>query len=215
MVTSGLSEKKRDIIEWSRSAYHEGFLPGASGNLSLRLSEHRILITPSGMSKGRLGQNDLIQFDIQKGKALGNAAGKPSSEIRMHAFIYQHRSDVHAVLHAHPVYAVALSVAGISLEKAILPESVFALGAIVTCPYATPTTPRVVAAIKSAVLAGHQALILARHGSITLGRTMAEAYMRLETLEHVAKVTAVACSIGKVNPLPQKEIQNIEKLLID
>jgi L-fuculose-phosphate aldolase len=210
-----IGQKQRDMIEWGKAAYERGFLSGASGNLSLRLSEHRILITPSGMSKGRLRQNDLIQFDIQRGKALGNAAGKPSSEIRMHAFIYQHRKEVHAVLHAHPVYAVALSVAGISLEKAILPESVFALGSIVTCPYATPTTPRVVDAIRGAVLAGHQALILARHGSITLGRTMAEAYLRLETLEHVAKVTAVACSIGKVKPLSQKEIQNIEKLLID
>jgi L-fuculose-phosphate aldolase len=131
----------------------------------------------------------------------------------MHAFVYQHRKDVDAILHAHPVYAVALSVAGISLEKAILPESLFALGTIVTCPYATPTTQEVVTSIRPSIMAGHQALILARHGSITLGRTMEEAFIRLETLEHVAKVTAVARSMGKATALSKKEIHKIESML--
>jgi L-fuculose-phosphate aldolase len=210
---AGISQIKRELIEWGRIAYDKGFLDGASGNLSMRLSGQRILITPSGISKGRLKPDDLIQYDIQKEKSVGKAGRRPSSEIRMHTFIYQHRNDVQAVLHAHPVYAVALSVAGISLEKAILPESVFALGTIVTCPYATPTTQDVVDVIQTAVAAGHSALILARHGSITLGKTMEEALMRLETLEHVAKVTAVARFIGNVRALPKKEIQKIEKLL--
>jgi len=213
-MASGISKKQRDMIAWGRAAYEMGFLSGASGNLSIRLNSSQILITPSGISKGRLVQKDLVRYDIEKNKQLGKSAHKPSSEIRMHAFIYRHREDVSAVLHAHPVYAVALSVAGISLKKAMLPESVFAFGTIVTCPYATPTTPAVVDSIKAFILAGHQALILARHGSITLGKTLEEAFMRLETLEHVAKVTAAAHSIGKVTPLPKKEIQKIEKLLI-
>jgi L-fuculose-phosphate aldolase len=207
---TGIIQKKREVIEWGCMAYNKGFLDGASGNLSLRLDDRQILITPSGISKGRLKPADLIRYDIVKEKPVGKGGNKPSSEIRMHTFIYRQRSDVQAILHAHPVYAVALSVAGISLDKAILPESVFALGTIVTCPYATPTTRDVVDVIKSAVVAGNQALILTRHGSITLGKTMEEAFMRLETLEHVAKVTAVASSIGKVTPLPKKEIQKIE-----
>lgn len=207
-----LYQKQRDIIEWGKAAYEKGFLPGASGNLSIRLNTSQILITPSGVSKGRLVQKDLIRYDIKKNKQLGKSVHKPSSEIRMHAFIYQHRKDVDAVLHAHPVYAVALSVAGISLERAVLPESVFALGSIVTCPYATPTTRDVVDSINPSILTGHRAMVLARHGSITLGKTLEEAYLRLETLEHVAKVTAVAHSIGNVRSLPKKEIQKIEKL---
>jgi L-fuculose-phosphate aldolase len=212
-MASGISQKQRDMIAWGRAAYEMGFLSGASGNLSIRLNSSQILITPSGISKGRLMQKDLIRYDMEKNKSLEPAVCKPSSEIRMHAFIYQHRQDVNAVLHAHPVYAVALSVAGISLEKAMLPESVFALGSIVTCPYATPTTQDVVEAIKPAILAGHQAVILARHGSITLGKTLEEAFLRLETLEHVAKVTAAAHSIGKVTPLPKKEIEKIKKMI--
>jgi L-fuculose-phosphate aldolase len=207
------SQKQRDMIEWSKVAYEKGFLSGASGNLSIRLNSSQILITPSGISKGRLAQKDLIRYDIEKNKPIGKSAHKPSSEIRMHTFIYQHRKDVNAVLHAHPVYAVALSVAGISLEKPILPESVFALGSIVTCPYATPTTRDVVNSIRPSILAGRQAVILARHGTITLGKTMQEAYLCLETLEHVAKVTAVAHSIGKATALPKKEIQKIGQLL--
>jgi L-fuculose-phosphate aldolase len=206
------NHKKRDMIKWCNLSYDKGFLPGASGNLSIRLNTNQILITPSGISKGRLLQKDLIKYDMGKNKTVGASSRKPSSEIRMHAFIYQQRKDVGAILHAHPVYVVALSVAGISLEKAILPESIFSLGTIVTCPYATPTTQDVVDSIRSAVLEGHQAMILARHGSITLGKNMEEAFMRLETLEHVAKVTSVACSLGKVTALPKKEIQKIEKL---
>jgi L-fuculose-phosphate aldolase len=201
-----------EIIEWGRLAYEKGLLSGASGNLSIRLSNNRILITPSGVSKGHLLQKDLIQYDLKKSKPVGAPGRKPSSEIRMHAFIYQHRKEVNAVLHAHPPYAVALSVAGVSLERAILPESLFAFGTPVICPYATPTTQDVVSAIRPAVLEGRPAMILARHGSITLGQTMAEAFMRLETLEHVAKVTAVARSIGKVTALSKKEIQKIENI---
>ena len=206
-------QKRREIIEWGRLAYEKGFLPGASGNLSIKLNDDQLLITPSGVSKGGLLQKDLIKFDMRKNKSVGASSRKPSSEIRMHAFIYQQRKDVSAILHAHPVYAVALSAAGISLEKVILPESLFALGTIVTCPYATPTTREVVASIRPAILEGHQALVLARHGSVTLGKTMEEAFMRLESLEHVATVTAVARSIGKVTALSQKEIQKIENML--
>jgi L-fuculose-phosphate aldolase len=209
----GLRQQRQDMIDWGIAAYEKGFLSGASGNLSSRLSTHRILITPSGISKGRLKPADLIQYDIQKGVPVGSPTAKPSSEIRMHTFIYRNRSDVGAVLHAHPVYAVALSAAGISLEKPLLPESVFALGLVANCPYATPTTKDVVTAIEPAILAGHQALILARHGSITLGKTLEEAYLRLETLEHVAKVTATAHTLGNVKPLSVKEVRKIEKLM--
>ena len=207
------AKKRRDIIEWGRLAYEKGFLPGASGNLSIRLNRNQILITPSGMSKGRLLPKDLITYDMKKDRPVGASGRKPSSEIRMHAFIYRERKDVSAILHAHPVHTVALSVAGVSLDRAILPESLFALGTIVTCPYATPTTPEVVTVIRPAVMEGCQAMILKRHGSITLGNTMEEAFLRLETLEHVATVTAVARSIGRVTVLSKKEIQKIEKIL--
>lgn len=206
-------EIREEIAVYGGLVYAQGLVSGASGNLSARVDEDHILITPSGCHKGMLDPRDLLLYNLKTCQTIGETKIKPSSEIRMHTFVYQHRPDVQAVIHAHPPYAVALSVAGISLEALVLPEVILAMGAIVDCGYATPTTENVVHAIKQPVRTGHNALVLARHGSVTLGETMQEAFCRLEIVEHVAKVTAIARSMGKVSPLPSKEIDELKKLI--
>ena len=206
------NELREEIVVYGRWVYDQGLVMGASGNLSARMDEDHILITPSGCHKGMLKAKDLLLYDMNSCQAIGKSTRQPSSEIRMHAYVYQHRPDVQAVIHAHPPYAVALSAAGISLQEVVLPEAVLALGMIVDCGYATPTTEDVAQAMKKQVQEGHNALILARHGSVTLGKTMQEAFCRLETVEHVAKVTAIARSIGKVTSLPQKEIKRLRMM---
>lgn len=205
-------EIRKEIAVYGGLVYAQGLVSGASGNLSARVDEDHILITPSGCHKGMLDPRDLLLYNLKTCQTIGETKIKPSSEIRMHTFVYQHRPDVQAVIHAHPPYAVALSVAGISLEALVLPEVILAMGAIVDCGYATPTTENVVHAMKQPVRTGHNALILARHGSVTLGETMQEAFCRLEIVEHVAKVTAIARSMGKVSPLPQKEIDGLKNI---
>jgi L-fuculose-phosphate aldolase len=206
-------EIREEIAAYGGLVYAQGLVSGASGNLSARVDEDHILVTPSGCHKGMLHAADLLLYNMKTCQTVGETRIKPSSEIQMHAFVYQHRPDVQAVVHAHPPYAVALSVAGISLEAVVLPEVILALGAIVDCGYATPTTEKVVHAMKQAVQGGHNAFILARHGSVTLGKTMQEAFCRLEIVEHVARVTAIARSLGEVSPLPQKEIDQLNKLI--
>jgi len=208
------TEKKirEEIAAYGGLVYAQGLASGASGNLSARVDEDHILVTPSGSHKGMLNAADLLLYNIKTCQTINETKTAPSSEIRMHSYVYEHRPDVQAVIHAHPPYAVALSVAGISLEALVLPEVILSLGAIVDCGYATPTTEDVVQVLKQPLLKGHNALILALHGSVTLGKSMQEAFCRLETLEHVATVTAIARSIGKVTPLPQKEIAKLQKL---
>ena len=205
-------EIREEIAVYGGLVYAQGLVSGASGNLSARVDKDHILITPSGCHKGMLDPRDLLLYNLKTCQTIGETKIKPSSEIRMHTFVYQHRPDVQAVIHAHPPYAVALSVAGISLEALVLPEVILAMGAIVDCGYATPTTENVVHAMKQPVRTGHNALILVRHGSVTLGETMQEAFCRLEIVEHVAKVTAIARSMGKVSPLPQKEIDELKNI---
>jgi len=208
------TEKKlrEEIVAYGRLVYAQGLVSGASGNLSARVDADHILVTPSGCHKGMLDATDLLLYDMQSCEVMSDSVCKPSSEIRMHTYVYQHRPDVQAVIHAHPPYAVALSVAGDSLQEVVLPEVVLAMGTIVDCGYATPTTEDVVHAMKQAVQDGHKALILARHGSVTMGKTMQEAFNGLETVEHVAKVTAIAKSLGTVTLLPQKEIHKLTGL---
>ena len=207
------TEIREEIAAYGRLVYAQGLVSGASGNLSARVDEDHILITPGGCHKGMLDPGDLLLYHMKTGQTVGETRLKPSSEIRMHNFVYQHRPDVQAVIHAHPPYAVALSVAGVSLEALVLPEVVLSLGVIVDCGYATPATEKVVHAMKLPVHAGNNALILARHGSVTFGKTLQEAFCRLEMVEHVAKVTAIARSIDTLTPLPQKEIDELKKLI--
>jgi len=204
---------RAEIAAYGKWVYAQGLLSGASGNLSMRVDMDHILITPSGCHKGMLNPADMLLYHMKSGRTVGKAMGKPSSEIRMHSYVYQHRPDVQAVIHAHPPYAVALTVAGVSLQEPVLPETVLAVGTIVDCGYATPTTEDVVLAMKQPVLDGHNALILARHGSVTLGNTMQEAFCRLELVEHVAKVTAIAKSVGKTTHLPQEEIKRLQAMV--
>ena len=208
-------EKKirEEIAAYGGLVYAQGLVSGASGNLSARVDQDHILVTPSGCHKGMLRATDLLLYNIKTCQTVGEAKIKPSSEIRIHAYVYQHRPDVQAVIHAHPPYAVALSVAGISLQEVVLPEAILAVGVIVDCGYATPTTTDVVHALKQPIQEGHNAFILTRHGSVTLGKTMREAFCRLETVEHVAQVTAIARSVGNVTSLEQEEINKLKKLI--
>jgi L-fuculose-phosphate aldolase len=205
-------EIREEIAAYGGLVYAQGLASGASGNLSARVDEDHILVTPSGCHKGMLDAADLLLYNMKTCQTIGETKTEPSSEIRMHTYVYRHRPDVQAVIHAHPPYAVALSAAGVSLEEVVFPEVVLTLGVIVDCGYATPTTEDVVQVMKQPVQEGHNALILVRHGSVTLGKTMQEAFCRLETVEHVAKVTAIARPIGEVSTLSQEEINKLKKL---
>ena len=212
MNTRPQKEIRAKIVECGRWLYTQGLVSGASGNLSARLDDRHLLVTPSGRHKGRLNPEDLLIYDMRSGRAVDPETGRPSSEIRLHVLVYRRRPDIQAVIHAHPPYAVALSVAGISFQKVVLPEALLALGSIVDCRYAAPTTEDVAHVIEAPILKGCNALVLARHGSVTLGKTIDEAFCRLETLEHVAKVTAIARSMGPVGCLSNDEIDQLEKL---
>ena len=205
-------EIRAEIVAFGQLLYAQGLVAGASGNISARLDAHRILVTPSGCHKGMLTPSDLVVFDMESGQVVSKGSAKPSSEFRMHTYIYARQPKAGAVIHAHPPYAVALSVTGVSLEKVILPETVLALGTIADCGYATPTTSDVVEAIKMPVQSGDTALILARHGSVTIGKDLHEAFCRMETVEHLAKVISVAKSLGEIESLSPEEIKKLQQI---
>lgn len=198
-----------NLVEVGQRLYKRGFIAGTDGNLSVRLGSEWMLTTPSGVHKGMLSPEQIVKCDLE-----GNPAGElePSSEIRMHVLVYRARPDVAAAVHAHPVNSVALSLVGVNLAECLLPEAALALGSIPTAPYATPTTDDVPDSIQELLCQRFNALILARHGTLTLGRTLEEAFIRLETVEHTARITAVARSIGPTYALPPAEVARIETI---
>ncbi len=194
---------RTDLVDICHVMYQKGFIASSEGNASVRLGPDRILITTRGVHKGFLRAEQLIETDLD-GKAVSDEYA-PSSEIVLHLTAYREREDIMAVIHAHPTTAVACTLADISLADGTLPEVVTALGAIPTASYVTPGTREAGEAI-CPFIRQFDALMLARHGSVTVGGTLQEAYSKLEMLEHAAQILFRAHLLGGGQPLPEAEV---------
>ena len=196
----------RQIVAIGAKMYRKGFVAATDGNLSVRLDKNRILTTPSGVSKGELEEKNLIIVDMSGRKLAGGS--NPSSELRMHLKIYRLRTDVCAIVHAHPPTATALTIAGISLDEPVIPEVVITMDKIPTAPYATPTTQEVPDSLQDLILT-HDAILLKRHGAVTVGESLESAYWKLEKVEHCAQIIALAHQLGNVEPLSASQIDSL------
>lgn len=196
-------QARQAIVTVCARMYAKGFLAATDGNVSVRLGE-RLVVTPSGVSKGHLKPEDMIVTDMQ-GRLL-QGVGKPTSELMMHLCAYEARPDVRSVVHAHPPRAIAFTVAGQEIPGRMLPEVVVSLGgAIPTVPYTTPTTNEVPEAIRPFV-AAHDVVMMAFHGAICLGEDPYEAYHKLEKLEHNCEVAMFARQLGTPQELTPEQI---------
>ena len=199
---------KQEIVRVCRMLHRKNYLAATDGNVSVRLGD-RVLVTPSGVHKGLMEANQVITVDLA-GRVL-RGEGRPTSEIRMHLLAYELRPDVGAVVHAHLPYATACTLAGISLLEPILPEVVITLGGIPTAPYATPGSAAVPEAIRE-FIQEFDALLLSRHGAMTMGQDVMDAYNKMEKLEHTARVVLAARLQGPVAPLPAAEVEKLRRL---
>jgi len=205
-------EWRQEIIQVCRLMWEKNYIAAGDGNVSVRLAEDRFLVTPSGFSKGFLQPDQLLIIDWDT-EVVGPLYGpnrhlRPSSEILLHLEAYRRRPDIASVVHAHPPMAVALSIAGISLARCILPEVVANLGLIPTTRYATPASSEG-AEVIAGIIDHYDALILQRHGSVTVGDSAWDAYLKLEKLEHTAIITETLVELGRVNPMPEEEVAKL------
>ena len=203
---------RQEIVRVGQLMYEKGMICASDGNISARLGPDRILITPSGLHKGMLSPEDMVIVDPD-GKMVGPVGArqrrlKPTSELPMHLEALRQRPDIQAVVHAHPPITVALSIAGIPMADCILPEVIVFLGLIPTSEYATPSSEENVRAIKD-LIGQHDAMVLQRHGSLTVGDSPMQAFMRLETMEQNARIGFMLAQLGVRNPLPPAEVQKL------
>ena len=199
---------KEDIVRVCRMLHRKNYLAATDGNVSVRL-EDRVLTTPSGINKGLMEAYQVITVDLT-GRVLAGE-GTATSEIRMHLLAYELRPEISAVVHAHLPYATACTLAGVSLLEPILPEVVITLGGIPTAPYATPGSEAVAEAIRD-FIREYDAILLSRHGAMTVGRDVTDAYNKMEKLEHTARVMLAARLQGAVTPLPAAEVEKLRRL---
>ena len=205
------TSQRYEIVAYGRLLFEKGLTSGTGGNISIRV-KNRLLITPSGLSLGFLENRDLIATNNKGEKIEGMHA--PSSEKLMHIFVYQNRPDIRACCHAHPPYATAFSLTDQELRCDIHPEAILTLGDIAQVEYASPGTEAVPRAMENCIKR-FDAFILKNHGVLTLGRDMKEAYYRMETVEHLAKITYIAKRAGKIDFLEKNEVARLKKIRRD
>lgn len=206
---SSILKAKQEIVEIGKRMYQKGYVVASEGNMSIRLGENRILVTPAGKNKGFLKDKDLVVVDLKGKKVSGNL--EPSSELKMQLFVYQRRKDVFAAVHAHSPYSLAFACAHLPLAQNLLPEVIMSLGKIPLTAYATPTTEEVPNSL-SPFIEKHNAFLLENHGVLTLGKDIYEAYNRLEMVEHLAKINLLCKILGKSEELSNESLEKVKKL---
>jgi L-fuculose-phosphate aldolase len=199
------------VCEIGRVLFERGHNAPGDGNITVRIGGDHLLSTPTGTHKGRLAPDQIVLVDVATG--LPVAGGHASTEMKLHLAVYRARPDVRAIVHAHSPNAVALTVAGLSLEFPVVPEAIMTLGSVPTVPYRSPGGIDVAEACVPFASRG-EAFVLERHGPVALGRTLDEAYARLEVLEHTAKITAIAHSLGGATPIAPEEASRLRKSAI-
>ena len=202
-------QHRLDIVQFGRVLYQSGFVAATDGNLSVRLDEERLLVTPTCISKGRMRASDMVIVDME-GKRLAGTR-RVSSEIGMHLLIYHLRPDVQGIVHAHPPTATGFAASGLDLNRPLVCEVVVGLGSIPLARYGTPGTPELSDAL-SPLIPYHEAILMANHGVVTYGSSLESAFMRMETVEHFAKIALVTHLLGNEQPLGEKEVEKLQDL---
>jgi L-fuculose-phosphate aldolase len=199
-------EQRRDLVNFGRMLHAQGFVAATDGNLSVRMDAGRVMVTPTGFSKGMLRPEDMVIVDLDGRKLSG--IQNPSSEIAMHLTIYRMRPDVGAVVHAHPCTATGFASAGIALDQPMCSEIVITLGTVPLAPYATTGTLELSESLKP-FIPYHEAILMANHGVVTYGSDLRQAYMRMEAVEHYAKIVLAARQLGCTRSLDSRELEKL------
>ncbi|MEZ5345097.1 MAG: class II aldolase/adducin family protein [Pyrinomonadaceae bacterium] len=199
------SDARKLIVEIGRLMYERSYVVSSDGNVSIRLDENRVMASPTMTSKGRMTEECLAITDME-GSALNE--NKASSELAMHLLVYKMRPDIKAVCHAHPPHGSAFAVAGLAIDQPFLSEVILTLGCVPITAYGTPSTDELTDSMKPFV-PHHNALLMANHGAVAYGKDLWEAFDRMETLEHTAKIAILAKALGGANDLPSDAVEKL------
>jgi L-fuculose-phosphate aldolase len=197
---------REEIVRYGRMLHERSFVAAMDGNLSVRLPHDRILVTPTCLSKGAMRPSDMVIVDLDGKRVSGRR--NVTSEIGMHLLIYRSRSDVQAIVHAHPPTATGFAAAGIALTEPLVCEVVMGLGCIPLARYGTPGTSELAQTLEPYV-PEYDAILMSNHGVVTYGDTLEHAYMKMETVEHFAQIALVTHMLGRQQPLKQVEIEKL------
>jgi L-fuculose-phosphate aldolase len=197
---------REDIVQVGRLMFDKGWVAANDGNISVRMDDQRLMATPTGISKGMMRPEDMLICDLNGGKLCGQR--ECTTELGMHLAIYQIRPDIGSVVHAHPPVATGFATAGRALNLALLPEVVIGLGSVPLADYGLPGTPALTEGMLP-YIPKYDAILMANHGVVAYGEDVMQAFSKMETVEHFARITLVAELLGGAKVLPRVEVQKL------
>ncbi len=202
-------ESRMEILRFGRMLHERGLIAATDGNISVRLNEFSVLVTPTCISKGMMSCEDLLVVDMHGRKISGYR--DVTSEISMHMTIYRMRPDINAIVHAHPPTATGFAACGLALDQALISEVLLSLGTVPLAHYATPGTSEPSEALEP-FIPNHDADLMANHGVVTYGADLMLAYMNMETVEHFAKIALVVKQLGCERPLGADQVNKLHEI---
>jgi L-fuculose-phosphate aldolase len=209
----GEYQLKKQMCEIGDRIWRRGFCAGNEGNHTVRIDDHRVLCTPTGVSKGMLSPEDICVVDMDGNQIEKNARGrKRTSEVLVHLAIYRKRPDVRAVIHSHPPHAVAFCIANMPLPVGIHPEAEVFLGQTLYAPYATPGGPKLPDSFLDQITPTTNTILMANHGTVSFGGSLTDAYYLLEILDNYCKQLILAKQLGRVNVLDAAQMTELLEL---
>ncbi len=197
------------LVDICHKVYEKGFVSAFDGNISTITPQNTILITRSAVCKGDVTEDDIMEID-SAGNIL-HGKGKISTEYKIHLYAYSKRPEVNAVVHCHPVYATAFATTGEGLTKNVFPEVILTLGKVPICKYATPSTDDLPLSLEP-YIEYSWALLLQNHGAVTLGKSLRDAYFKMEKLEHAAKTIFISRMLGGETEISKEKILELLNL---
>ncbi|MBR1617226.1 class II aldolase/adducin family protein [bacterium] len=204
-----MQDIKTEMIYWARRLYAKNMCPSTSGNISVK-TKQGILISASGVCLNDMTPNDIILTDmsanpLEKGK-------KPSSECIMHSEIYFKRDDINAIIHVHCPVIGAFAVAGVEMDKPILPDFVLKYGKVPVVPYYCPSTIELAQAVGE-YFDKYDAVLLKNHGVVVGASSLKQAFYDVELLRYYAETWFGAEVLGGAKLISKKGVAQIKKLI--
>ena len=197
---------RQDMVQFGHMLHQRGYVAATDGNLSARLDDERIMITPTCMSKSMLRASDMVVVDLEGRRLAGNR--NVSSELAMHLLIYRLRPDVKGIVHAHPPTATGFAAAGLPLNQPLVCEVVIGLGSIPLAKYGTPGTPELSDALEP-LIPQYDAILMSNHGVVAYADTLHHAYMKMETVDTLP-IALVTHLLGRQQPLAGEDLEKLK-----
>lgn len=195
-----------NLIRICHKVYEKRFVSATDGNVSAITQNNTVLITRSGICKGDVTENDILEFDFNGNHLKGE--GKITTEFKLHLYAYSKRKEVNAVVHCHPVYSTAFTLLGEGLTGHYFPEVILTLGRVPLCSYGTPSTKELPLSLEPYIDFAW-AFLLKNHGTITLGKDLDDAYYKMEKLEHTAETIFKARTLGSIQEIPNEDVKRL------